>query len=365
MGFDLSAVMAAAAPPVEGPRDIESITREILDCKVKAGEAILEIGRCLMEAKAQLPHGEWRDWLEERVEFSERTATRFMLLAREWTNRTALSDLGATKALSLLALSPGEREAFIAEVHMVDGKEKTAAEMSARELEKVLRERDEALSAQRAAEAARDKIAQDMAFANARLEAMNTDAAQADAAIARLDAELADLKNRPIDVAVQATDPAELEAASKAGYENGAAEARKAAEADKAEALQTLRQELDKAREAKKAALGQKAELERQIKEAREAGAAEQKTAQAERDALQNRAAALERQVKAASGKDLATASVCFEAAQENINKVLGVVQKLALAGGAEEHNKLVDALHALFSTLDARVPEKLEVSTS
>lgn len=38
-----------------------------------------------------------------------------MRLAREWTNRTALSDLGATKALTLLALPPEEREQFIAE----------------------------------------------------------------------------------------------------------------------------------------------------------------------------------------------------------------------------------------------------------
>ncbi len=44
-----------------------------------------------------LPHGEWLPWLTEQVEFSERTARNFMRLAREWTNRQALADLGAAK----------------------------------------------------------------------------------------------------------------------------------------------------------------------------------------------------------------------------------------------------------------------------
>ena len=80
--LDLSGVLA----PKEG-RDIEVITQEILDAKRRGGEAILTIGRCLTEAKQALPHGEWLPWLNERVEFSERTARNFMRLSREWSNR--------------------------------------------------------------------------------------------------------------------------------------------------------------------------------------------------------------------------------------------------------------------------------------
>ena len=96
------------APP-EGRRDIEAITAEILDAKRVGGEAILTIGRGLTEAKALLSHGEWLPWLEERVEFSEKAAQRFMKLAREYSNPTALSDLGATKALMLLAIPTESR----------------------------------------------------------------------------------------------------------------------------------------------------------------------------------------------------------------------------------------------------------------
>ena len=95
MAFDLT----AALTPAEG-RPIETITTEILHLKQQAGTAILEIGRRLIEAKKVLPHGEWLPWLENQVEFSERAAQNLMKLSREWTNPQALSDLGATKALT-------------------------------------------------------------------------------------------------------------------------------------------------------------------------------------------------------------------------------------------------------------------------
>jgi hypothetical protein len=127
-------------------RPIDIITTEIQFYKAQAGTAILEIGRRLTEAKAQLAHGEWLPWLNERVEFTEKAAQRFMLLAKEYaSNPTALSDLWQSKALALLALPPEEREAFTAETHLTDAGVKTVAEMSSRELEQAIKERDEAI----------------------------------------------------------------------------------------------------------------------------------------------------------------------------------------------------------------------------
>lgn len=146
--FDLT----SALTPKEG-RDIEAITNDILEAKRRGGEAILTIGRCLTEAKQSLPHGEWLPWLNERVEFSESTAQRFMKLAREWSNPSALTDLGAAKALTLLALPAEEREVFMTEHHNVGGEEKTVIDMTSRELEKAIRERKEAQEAAARAEA--------------------------------------------------------------------------------------------------------------------------------------------------------------------------------------------------------------------
>lgn len=150
-GFSI-AKYAETLPPVQGDRDIEAITAEYLQHKKNGGKAILGMGNCLIEIKARLPRGEWLTWLEEKADCTERAAQRLMKLAREFSNPTALSDLGATKAMSLLVLPPDEREAFMAESHMVNGHEKTVVDMTSRELEKAIRERDEARKAAEAAQ---------------------------------------------------------------------------------------------------------------------------------------------------------------------------------------------------------------------
>ncbi len=243
--LDLSGVLA----PKEG-RDIEVITREILDAKRRGGEAILTIGRCLTEAKQALPHGEWLPWLNERVELSERAAQRFMRLSREWSNPTALSDLGATKALALLALPADERDQFIETHNVVD--------MSARQLEQAIKDRDEARKAAEtaqaeasAAEQARAKMEEDMKLLNARLSGAQEDREQAAQAVARLEAQLAELKEKPVEVAVETVvDPEAIEKA-------------------RAEAVAEMQGKLDKAREAKKRAEDKQKIAEEALEQAR------------------------------------------------------------------------------------------------
>ena len=72
-------------PPKPEPRDLDVITQEIVFYKRQAGSALLEIGNRLNEAKDQLEHGKWLDWLREKVDISERSAQNFMRLAREYS----------------------------------------------------------------------------------------------------------------------------------------------------------------------------------------------------------------------------------------------------------------------------------------
>lgn len=314
--LDLSGVLA----PKEG-RDIEVITREILDAKRRGGEAILTIGRCLTEAKQALPHGEWLPWLNERVEFSERTAQNFMRLAREWSNPQALADLGAAKALTLLALPAEERESFIAENHVVGGEEKTVIDMTSRELEKAIRERKEAQEAAAkaqaeasAAEQARAKMEEDMKLLNARLSGAQEDREQAAQAVARLEAQLAELKEKPVEVAVETVvDPEAIEKA-------------------RAEAVAGMQEKLDKAREAKK-----RAEDKQKIAEE----ALEQARLQLEGQAREEKKAAL------GADKDLAQFEVLFDQTQSNVYKMQGILLKVR---GRDETaaGKLCKAIRAL-----------------
>lgn len=314
--LDLSGVLA----PKEG-RDIEVITQEILDAKRRGGEAILTIGRCLTEAKQTIPHGEWLPWLNERVEFSERTARNFMRLSREWSNRQALADLGAAKALTLLALPAEERESFIAENHVVGGEEKTVIDMTSRELERAIRERKEAQEAAAkaqaeasAAEQARAKMAEDMALLNARLSGAQEDREQAAQAVAKLEAELAELKEKPVEVAVETVvDPEAIEKA-------------------RAEAVAGMQEKLDKAREAKK-----RAEDKQKIAEE----ALEQVRLQLEEQAKEEKKAAL------GADKDLAQFELLFDQTQSNVYKMQGILLKVR---GRDETaaGKLCKAIRAL-----------------
>ena len=119
-------------------RDIDVITEEINFYKQQAGMAILEIGKRLVEAKAQLSHGEWLPWLEKKVEFSERSAQQYIRLWKEYGKSATVADLGVRKALVLLALPESEREGFAGETHAVNGEEKTVSDMTVKELEKAI-----------------------------------------------------------------------------------------------------------------------------------------------------------------------------------------------------------------------------------
>ena len=326
------------AQPKEPPvRDIEAITGEILDAKRVGGEAILTIGRCLIEAKAMLSHGEWLPWLEERVEFSERSARNFMRLAREWTNRQALADLGATKALQILALPESERSAFLNEAHEVDGEEKNVIDMTSRELEAAIKERDAALKAaeqakadQSAAEQAREKLSQDMALANERIAGLNAEveehsarAREAQDAAARLEKELAELRAKPVDVAVEA-DPAALEQARQ-------------------EVEEAMQDRVDRATAARDAALQKRYDLEKDLQTAQEKAQAqvkelnsalqrakmEREDALKELDELRKQAAQAEKKAALTANEDLVLFRTLFDQVQETANKMNGVLIKV------------------------------------
>ena len=189
MKANLGRIVAQSMTKAAEGRTIEVITGELLEAKQAGGEAILTIGRCLIEAKESLSHGEWLPWLNERAELSERAAQRFMRLAREWSNPTALSDLGATKAITLLALPPEEREQFMEDHNVID--------MTTRQLEQAVKERDEARKAAEEAKAdaataekARAKMAEDMGLLKARLNGAQEDREQAVQEAVRLEKEL-------------------------------------------------------------------------------------------------------------------------------------------------------------------------------
>ena len=137
--------------PMTAQRDIQTVTTEIRTLHRQAQGMILnyaiEIGRRLKEAKSLLEHGEWGEWLENEVDFSRSTANNFMKIFEEYgakqvslfgdANSQTLGNLPYTHALKLLAVPAEEREEFVEEHHVED--------LSSRELDRLIKERDAAV----------------------------------------------------------------------------------------------------------------------------------------------------------------------------------------------------------------------------
>lgn len=148
-------------------RTPEIIAAEINTIKAQTREAVcksaIEIGRRLAEAKCCIPHGGWGAWLEENVDYSERTAQDLMKMFEEYgnTNTQAIADLSYTQALLLTRLD-GEARAELLEKENV-------SEMSTRELQAEISRLN--------AEAAQRQVTIDQLMARA--DTLNAEAAKA------------------------------------------------------------------------------------------------------------------------------------------------------------------------------------------
>lgn len=134
-------------------RTLPVIASEILQieenaCRV-AMDAAIRIGERLVEAKTIAGHGNWAQWCEENLNYSQKKAERFMKIFEEYGDEnspylksTTLSKLSISKALSLLDIPKDEVESF-AETHDIES-------LSVRELEeeiKALKESNEEAAA--------------------------------------------------------------------------------------------------------------------------------------------------------------------------------------------------------------------------
>lgn len=337
-------------PPEDKPLDL--ITEEILFYKRQAGGAIIEIGKRLLEAKSQLSHGEWLPWLREKVDISERRAQDFMRIAREYSKSAEIADLGASKALALLALPESERAEFASGTHLVNGAEKSVSEMTAKELKTAIEERDKARreaeeqkAAAEAAEASRAKMEQDMRQLKGLLDAAQDNEREKAGALEAAERELQALRTRPVEVAVETRDasPEQLSAARAEGIRQGKAEAEKAGKRSLSEAeerVQKLRKELEQARrEAKEANV----RLQQAREEARQAS--ERTREPGKLDAL-------------VSSENMMKFGVLFQSTQEMVNRLADAVDREK----PENQKKMRAALRALadaiFSVAQGREAE-------
>ena len=289
----------------------------------------IEIGRRLTEAKEMLEHGQWLPYLKEQTEFSRSSAGRLMTLYKEYgaaqtslfgaeSNYPTLNNLSISNALRLLAVPEDEREEFAAE-HDVE-------HMSARELDELIKQRDEA--EQRAARAEEQLKQADEGAAKAdeqyqkakqELHLLREKLENAEAQKSAAEKELSELRERPVEVAVEVDEKAVEEAVTAARAKN---------DAEWAEKMAKVKNELSEA--------GLKAEkLKAKIKKAEERA--------------EEKAAELERLKKSQTLNDPNTAvfKQIFEQVQEDFNKLHGSLLKVR-ASDPDTAQKLTAAVRAL-----------------
>ncbi len=289
----------------------------------------IEIGRRLTEAKEMLEHGQWLPYLKEQTEFSQPSASRLMRLYDEYgakqtslfgaeLNYSTLNNLSISNALRLLAVPEDEREEFALE-HDVE-------HMSARELDELIKQRDEAekraAKAEEQVQQAADGAAKaDEQYQKAKqeLHLLREKLENAEAQKSAAEKELSELRERPVEVAVEVDEKAVEEAVTAARAKN---------DAEWAEKMAKVKNELSEA--------GLKAEkLKAKIKKAEEKAAAS--------------AAELEKLKKSQTLSDPNTAvfKQIFEQVQEDFNKLHGSLLKVK-ASDPDTAEKLAAAVRAL-----------------
>lgn len=77
-----------------------------------AYSSVLEVGRCLIEAKEKglVPHGQWEAWVRTHAHMSERAAQKLMQAAREVAPGSRMESLPISKIQEILALPEPDRE---------------------------------------------------------------------------------------------------------------------------------------------------------------------------------------------------------------------------------------------------------------
>lgn len=245
------------ANDVVAVRSIEIVTAEIHTIRDNVArvfmDGVVQIGRRLEEAKQLVPQGEWLNYLDKELGYKSTTAQNYMRIAREFgdgqmglsgkTPSDFFGNLGYSQLLPLLGLPEEEREQ-LAEEHDLAG-------MSSREIQALVKERDEA-------KANEDKLRKDVGRLKDKLEDADKDLSdyqhklhdekqktKAQAEAAKANAETAAELQRKLDaLEQQANTPRELTEEERAALREKIAaeqaEAVQAAEARAADALAKL-----------------------------------------------------------------------------------------------------------------------------
>lgn len=210
----------------------------------------IELGRRLTEAKAMVKHGEWGNWLKERVNYSQRTANNMMKLYKEYgesgiaQKSQSIASLSVTQAVAMLEIPEEERERF---AEQSNAKDLTIRELKAEIAKAKAALEEEQSSTKTALSKAQERHEQEIARLKEQAEKAMSEKARIEGELERQEKRQAELLQGKDDEAKERIDAAvkkEREELARTSEEVDAlqAELAKMAESHKEE-LESIREE--------------------------------------------------------------------------------------------------------------------------
>ncbi|WAW15250.1 DUF3102 domain-containing protein [Peptostreptococcus equinus] len=123
--------------------DLQQVTQlevEINYYKNQTVQNFLEIGKRLVKSKEVIPNGEWKYWLKEKVDFTERTAYRLIDCYNRFGELSTSTVISSSKMIELLSLPEEKTQDFIENNDVQDMTVKQLREAVKREKEAIKRE---------------------------------------------------------------------------------------------------------------------------------------------------------------------------------------------------------------------------------
>lgn len=310
----------------------------------------IEIGKRLVQAKEMLDHGEWMPWLERETEFSSSSAQRYMKLYEEYgasqqglfgpeTNSPTLGNLPISKAFALLSVPESDREAFAEEVD--------AEHISVRELEEKIKELRAGIDEERKRgdEAIREKMeAEELLKTHEELlKSQDANLASAKAQIDELTKINKELKNKPVEVAVETV-------RDEQAIRDAAKEAKEKAEKAAKKKIEDLEKQLNKAE-------NERAEAVRKAEAADQGAAKKAEAAEKEAEKLRTQLEEARKQLKA-SDSDITAFGIRFNTLQNEFGYMIAEYRKVA-ARDPETADKLHEAVRQLIEYFQKELDRK------
>ena len=131
--------------PIESsqPVTLEVRAERIRHLQADVQRGIIEIGFELIEAKKQVGHGGWADWLQKEFEWTQRTANNFMRVAERFGKMENVFQFKPSTLQTMLLLPEGDEQAFIETQEQVGN---PVENQSARQVQQAVKQWKEAKS---------------------------------------------------------------------------------------------------------------------------------------------------------------------------------------------------------------------------